>query len=1621
LYRTGDVVRWRRDGELEFIGRVDGQVKVRGYRIEVGEVEAALLTGAGISETGVREAAVVAVDDGRGGRRLLAYVVADEAAMVAPTATHLREALRGRLPEYMVPSAIVLLDALPLTPNGKVDRRALAQSGRDVEIIGGNDYEVPRGEVEELVAGVFAQVLRRERIGRADNFFESGGHSLLATQAVSRLRDVCGVEVALRSLFEHPTVEGLAGEVEAALRRAGDGAESVPPLVAVNRAGEVPLSFAQQRLWFLDQLEPNSSFYNVPTAVRLSGEVDVEALGRALSEVVRRHEALRTTFPSVEGRPVQRIEEARPLELPVVDLRSMREQEREVEARRLVEEEAARPFDLGGGPVLRVRLVRVADDEHILMLTMHHIVSDGWSMGVLVSEVTTLYGAYERGEESPLPELAIQYGDFAVWQRGWLQGERLERELAYWREQLGGELPALELPADRARPPVQSFKGSSVSFRVPDGVTESLRQLSQREGCTLFMTLLTAFDMLLSRYTGQSDITVGTPVAGRNRAEVEPLIGFFVNTLVLRADLSGEPTFVQLMKRVREVCLGAYAHQDVPFEKLVEELHPERDPSRSPLFQVMFSFESAPVAPVKSASDGAGLRLAQVGGGSGTTAKFDLSASLTDTGTGLLGALEYSTDLFDEETVARMMGHLQHLVAAVAADAGRRVDELEMLGEAERRQLLFEWNETRAAYPPPYVLQQLFEEQVERTPGAVAVVFDDTQLTYRELNGRANQLAHHLLTLGVGAEVLVGICVERSLEMVVGLLGVLKAGGAYLPLDPAYPAERIAFMLEDAGVAVLLTQSSLLEQLPSHWGFTLCLDTDWELVAAHAAENPNCANVAENLAYVIYTSGSTGQPKGVAISHGALVNHMRWMLATFPLDDSDAVLQKTPFSFDASVWEFYAPLLSGARLVVARPGLHQDPAALAAEVARQGVTTLQVVPTLLRALGEEWGQCRSLRRLFVGGEALATADARRAGELTGAAVYNLYGPTEATIDTTVRESGGHGAGQAMELIGRPVSNVRVYVLGERGELRPVGVAGELYVGGAGIARGYLGRAGLTAERFVPDEYSGESGARLYRTGDVVRWRGDGELEFIGRVDGQVKVRGYRIEVGEVEAALLQHEGVNECAVVAVDGGKDVGVRLVAYVVADVAEAGAAGAGGGGEAGAEAVAGVPGGEGVSGGDGMTGGEGMAGEAGLVAGEAGLKVNGEVLRSYLAGKLPGHMLPWRLVLIDALPLTPNGKVDRRALAGEKLYGQDEARNFVAARGQVEFELCRIWQEVLGVEKVGVTDNFFELGGHSLMATRMMFRVSEWLGKTVPLSVLFRESTVEKLAAYLGRDVEIAAQGSLVGIQTGGDERPFFCVHPVGGNVFCYAELARRLGDGQPFYALQSQGLHGAQETHGSIEEMAAAYIEELRAVQPAGPYLLGGWSMGGVVAFEMARQLENGGEAVALLALMDASPLTPVERGVEEDEALLLASFAEDIGRLYSHASFPVAEELQRLDPERRLAHLYERARAANVIPPDLSLTDVGRFFEVFKNNVRAMSVYRPEIIRARVVLFRSAEQAGEGEMGASLGWRRFAGEGLEVVPVPGDHYSMVRAPHVDALAEKLRECLRATREESSAPA
>ena len=1012
-------------------------------------------------------------------------------------------------------------------------------------------YVAPTTAAEKTIADIWQQLLGIERVGANDDFFELGGHSLLATQVVSRLRKAFQVEVPLRSILEVPTVAGIAQTIDGIL---GSGKTSLaPPIVPVPRDRHLPLSFAQQRLWFLDRLEPDNPFYNLYVAFRLTGPLNVSAAERSLNEVVRRHEALRTTISEVDGQPKQQIAPSLRLELPVLDLSELSEGEINSRVHRLAEEEAARPFDLTVGPLVRAKLLRLGDQEHVMLFTMHHIVSDGWSMGILVSEVTALYGAYSRGEESPLHELPIQYADYAAWQRDWLQGEVLEEQLSYWKSQLGGELPMLELPTDRPRPPLQSFRGQHQFLSLPAPLSEAIRELSRQEGATLYMLLLAAFKALLHRYTGQGDILIGTPSANRNRAETESVIGFFINTIVLRTQFTGELTFRELLGRVREVTLGAYAHEDLPFDMLVMELQPERNLSVMPLFQVAFNIYNFPTPPLELP----GVTLSPVEADAGAM-PFDLILTIRDVEQGMLAGLGYNTDLFDASTVERMLGHFRRLLEGIVVNPDARLSELSLLGEDERQLLVRDWNQTRADYAGAEepLLHRLFERQAARTPAAVALVSEAGSMSYAELDAAAERLARRLWRAGVRTESRIGVLAERSPEMVVALLGVMKAGCAYVPLEPGYPAGRLQLMCEDAGCEVVLAQPHLAGMAAEWAGRVLPLAEGEEQAGADGDGDrwagPEYVTTADNLAYVIYTSGSTGRPKGVMVAHRAIANRLLWTIAQHGLGPWDRVLFKTPFSFDASIWELFAPLLSGATVVVARAGGQQDAAYLVEAVREHEITVLQLVPSMLRVVLEEEGlaSCGTLRHLFCGGERLTVADQRRLETvLPGAALRNLYGPTETAIDATGWDC-ERGAERAVMPIGRPIGNMRVYVVDGEQRPVPVGVAGELYVGGVGLARGYLGRPDLTAERFVPDGLSGESGARLYRTGDVARWGADGVLEYVGRADQQVKVRGFRIEPGEVEAAIRLHPGV-QTAVVQVREDMPGDRRLVAYVVPDM--------------------------------------------------------------------------------------------------------------------------------------------------------------------------------------------------------------------------------------------------------------------------------------------------------------------------------------------------------------------------------------------------------------------------------------------------------------------------------------
>jgi amino acid adenylation domain-containing protein len=1275
LYRTGDVARRLAGGELEFLGREDGQVKVRGSRVELGEVEAALC-----GHAWVRAAAAAAREDASGERRLVAYVVTDEER--EGVAGELRGYLKLRLPGHMVPTSFVRLEQLPLLPSGKVDRRALPAPG----VADGAErphYVAPRTPVEELLAGLWRDLLGAARVGVTDNFFELGGHSLLATQFVSRVREALSVELPLGRLFQTPVIAELAEFVEQELR--GGGGQADPPIRPASRAGDLPLSFAQQRLWFLEQLEPGNPLYNTPGALRLKGRLDASALGRALGEVVRRHEILRTTFDAPQGSPVQLISEPRPVSIPSVDLSGLNDAEREAEARRLTTAEAQLPFDLTSGPLLRATLLRLGGEEHVLLVTTHHIISDGWSVGVLVRETAELYAAFTGHRPAPLEELRLQYADYAIWQREYLSGERLDSQLAYWRGRLAGLPPALELPADRPRPTVRSTRGEFITLELPVGLTGGLKALSNREGATLFMTLLAAFQTLLSRYAGQEDVAVGVPVANRRRREIEGLIGFFVNTLVMRADLSGDPTFRELLGRVREAALGAYAHQDVPFEMLVEELQPERDLGRTPLFQVMFVLQNVP--PYELTLPGLSVEQLEVGSG---TAKFDLMLSLEESEGRLRGVFEYSTDLFDEATARRMLDHFATLLEGVVRQPGRRISGLPLLAEEEERQLLVGWNRTAADFPRGRCIHDLFAEQAGRTPDATALVFGDERLSYRELNERANRLAHFLRRTGVGPEAVVAVATGRSAEMAVGVLGVLKAGAAYVPLDPTYPRERLSFMLEDTRACAVLTEEHLAERLPAHAARVVRLDADRGLIDRESGLDPATGATADNLAYVIYTSGSTGRPKAVMMAHRALCN-----LVAFQLRSSSSgagrprTLQFASLNFDVSFQEMFTTWCAGATLVLVGEDVRRDAGELLRVLDEERVERLFLPFVALQHLAEaveaEGVVPSRLREVITAGEQLKITPQieRLFGKLDGCVLDNHYGPTETHLATMWRLRGDVAGWPKLPPIGEPVSNAQVYALDAH--LRPVppGVIGELYVGGEGLARGYLNRPGQTAERFIPHPFGGAPGARLYKTGDLVRRFADGRLEYVGRGDRQVKVRGYRVEVGEVEATLKLHGDVRQAAVT--DWKDEAGrTRLAAYVVA-------------------------------------------------APDAPQTLVGE-LKSLLRERLPEYMVPTAFVRLEELPLLPSGKVDRRALPAPGVGGREQAEGRRAPRTPVEEALCGIWGEVLGREWVGVDEDFFASGGHSLLATQLMSRVRRTLQVEVALRLLFEHPTPAGLAAVV-----------------------------------------------------------------------------------------------------------------------------------------------------------------------------------------------------------------------------------------------------------------------------------------------
>ncbi|MFB9753554.1 amino acid adenylation domain-containing protein, partial [Paenibacillus hodogayensis] len=1492
MYRTGDLARWLPDGSLDYAGRADHQVKIRGFRIELGEIEALLARHPAVAQT-----AVVAREDQPGDKRLVAYIV--PAAGTAADPAELRRHATASLPDYMVPSAFVTMDELPLTPNGKIDRKALPAPDLSAASAG----RAPRTPQEEMLCGLFAEVLGLPKVGIDDGFFDLGGHSLLAGRLTARIRDAFGVELGIGQLFDAPTVSGVAKRL--------DQAQSARPAVRpAARPEQIPLSFAQRRLWFLYCMEGPSPTYNIPLVIRLNGSLDREALTAALGDVAGRHEPLRTIFPQTGGTARQLVlpaDEARP-PLHVTELG-------DEELVGSIEAAVRYSFELSREPAFRAELFAMSPQEHVLLLLVHHIVGDGWSLTPLARDLAAAYAARRQGEPPVWLPLPVQYADYALWQQRLLgsesdPGSLIASQLAYWKGALRDLPDQLELPADRSRPAEASYLGGTVAFRIERELHGRLLGLAREGRASLFMVLQAGLAALLTRLGAGTDIPIGSPVAGRSDDALDELVGLFVNTLVLRTDTSGDPSFRELLTKVREADLAAYEHQDVPFERLVEVLNPARSRSRHPLFQIMLVLQNTPDAVLELPDVQADLYISGVG-----SAKFDLTVELCErraadgSADGLDGLVEYSADLFEPASVRSMAERLVRLLEAAAAAPDQRIGGLDILAPEERAHLLDEWSGS-AAIRPEACLPELFGKQAALRPDAVAVVCGDEALTYGELNRSANRLAHWLIGQGVGPEQVVALALPRKADLVVGLLAVLKAGAAYLPLDPDYPQDRLAFMLEDAKPAFAIADAQSAAKLPA--GMTtplLTLDKPETKAALGRCpdRDPADDDRTEPLspfspAYIIYTSGSTGVPKGVVIPHANVVRLFAATEHWYGFGSDDAWTLFHSYAFDFSVWELWGALLYGGRLVVVPHTVSRSPAEFLRLLADERVTVLNQTPSafyqLMQADAEhpDVGRELALRYVIFGGEALELGRledwySRHADDAP--TLVNMYGITETTVHVSYkaldRQTAGGGASS---LIGVPIPDLRVYVLDGRLQPLPPGVAGEMYVAGEGLARGYAGRPGLTAERFVADPF-GPPGSRMYRTGDLARRLADGSLDYIGRADHQVKIRGFRIELGEIEAVLSRHPAVAQTAVVVREdnpGDK----RLTAYIVPS---------------------------------------------------PGMVPEPAQLRRHAAVSLPDYMVPSSFSMMAALPLTSNGKLDRKALPAPETGAPAAGRGPRTPREEV---LCDLFAEVLGLPKVGIDDGFFDLGGHSLLAVRLMSGIREALGVEPGIGLLFEAPTVAGLAERLETGGSEGALGVLLPLRTNGASLPLFCVHPAGGLSWCYAGLIKALGSDVPIYGLQARGIGRREELPGTLEEMAADYIAHIRSVQPAGPYRLLGWSLGGNVVQAIAARLQDEGERVELLAMLDAYPshYLPLKGGPDEEEALI-ALLA-----------------LGGYDPDTMGNEPLTQAAAMDILRRDgsalasLEEQTIVNLKETYVNSVRLLGTYVPRKYEGDLLFFRS---------------------------------------------------------------
>ncbi len=1553
-YCTGDLAMAEEDGMILYQGRADRQVKIRGYRVELGEIESVLS-----SHEAIQDIRVILREDHPSDKRLVAYVL--KSGEIEPEQIELRRFLQLKLPEYMVPSAFVYLDKFPLTPNGKIDIKSLPVPSYKKPVLSVIHIE-PHTPTEIKLAAIWKEILNTEIIGAEDNFFELGGHSLYATMLISRINEKFHVRLSLKTIFEKQILNKIAFEIDQqnSIGEPSEDIEAIPHLEvdAVN----FPLSSGQRRLWFIQNFEPGNLAYHIPFEYRIDGELDADILQQTISLLVGRHETLRTTIQTVDGIPEQKVHPSYPFLLEVINLDNLPENEKLIAAKKYSQLNEKHLFDLSTGPLFICKLLRISSEKHILLLNLHHIITDGWSVRIFMEELGHIYTSLKQQNPIILSPLPITYTDFASWQNTWLEGEGYSKQLAYWKNELKGAPEILQLPLDYHRPNHQTYDGDEVRILLDQSVTEELQHFSQSNNVSLFVTLLSIFNSLLTRYTSQEEFVIGIPIAGRIHKEFESLCGMFINNFPLRITPKEHMSLIDMLELCKLKFFQAYENQELPLDRIVEELKVTRYANVPPLFQVMFNLLGMFDEEISLA--GSKMEMADK---KGHIAQFDLSLHIYETKKSLNCVFEYNTNLFKKERIERMAGHFSELVKSFLKDPSQNIRKAPILTPKEKELVFGEWNATQTAFPDQKGIHQLFEEQVIKTPDSIAIQDDRSLITYRELNEKANQLARHLHHSGAIEGSVVGVCIERSTDLLVALMAVMKAGCTYIPLDPIYPKDRLTLIIDDGNPVIMLTEKKLLESLPESNAKNIFVE-EFEAYKHESVLNTDFLFTSNTVAYLIYTSGSTGKPKGVQIEHRSLANFLYSMSKMPGINSEDVMLAVTTISFDIAGLELFLPILFGARIVIATQETSINPEILIEKIESCMPTILQATPVTFRMLNSSnWSGSKNLK-ILCGGEALPKELAidliGKCGEL-----WNMYGPTETTVWSTVEKVEVDQSDLIGYVnLGKPIDNTLIYVLNSEFQPVPVGYPGELFIGGDGLAKGYFNLPELTKEKFLPDPFSEISGARMYRTGDLVQQTEKGKLEFLNRVDSQVKIRGFRIELGEIESAFAQYPTTRENVVIVREdtpGDK----RLIAYIIR---------------------------------------------------QENTETDISELRLFLKSKIPDYMVPSFFVFISQFPLTPNGKIDRKALPPPEDSQQDSDRIFVEPQTEMEKKLAQIWCDVLKSQRIGTDENFFEIGGHSMIAVTLMTRIEKELGIRLPLATLFNHSNIRDMAQFLEKNEQPARWGSLVPIKPNGRKRPLYLVHGAGLNLLLYTTIVSLLDEDQPVFGLQAKGLDGIDEPLDTIEAIAAYYIGEILAIDQSGTYALAGFSLGGQIAYEMARQLLILDKKVSFLGVFDT-----VSYNVSHNELPIHQRVTYFTDNLYRMVAWNIKTLINK-PAEKKLEffRLKWRSMIQKITKNDYTLKPEGvsegkqselpkYLHKVHQANYQAMEKYKLPVYPGKMYLFRAMDQSFYIKDPVLYGWDLYVKGGIVVLDIPGEH-SRIFAPPNDALfANALQKSLNET--------